>query len=239
MAVEVIAKTFAVLEALAKAGSPLELGEITRRTRLPKPTIYRLLRSLEELGYVTQEDAGGRYLTTARLAHLGKGGERDDVKLRVLPQMERLHRQFNETVNLGILVGGDVHYLHVLETTRPLRLMVKPDAVDSFYSTSLGRAMVAFLPEAERRRLVDEATFTPATAKTVRSKAALNRILDECRARGWAEDDEENDDGVICIGAPVIENDRPIAAISVSMPKIRLTPACRKELLCALKPIRL
>ena len=59
------------------------------------------------------------------------------------------------------------------------------------------------------------------------------------RSRGWAEDDEETTEGVICFGVPVFENDRAVAAVSVSLPKVRLTPARRKELLCALKPIRL
>jgi DNA-binding IclR family transcriptional regulator len=239
VAVEVITRTFAVLEALAKAGEPLELGELTRRAGLPKPTVYRILRSLEELGYVAQEDGRGRYLTTPRLAHLGRGGERHALAQRLGPHLERLHRQFDETVNLGVLQGGDVHYLQVLETTRPLRLMVRPDAVDRFYCTALGRAMAAFLPEDERDRLVAAAKLEPITARTVRSKAALGRILDETRARGWAEDDEENDDGVACFATPVIEHDRPVAAISVSLPKLRLTPARRKELLCALTPIRL
>ncbi len=234
MGVEVVRKTFAVLEALAAASAPTPLNTLTARVKLPKPTVYRILRSLEELGYAAQEGGGGSWLTTARLASLGRGSERNDLKRRVAGHLERLHRQFNETVNLGVLDGADVRYLHVLETTQPLRLMVRPDAVDPFYCTSLGRAIVAHLPDIERDALIERAEFKPVTENTVRSKAALRRILDEVRRNGYAVDDEENDVGVICLGAPIMEAGLPVGAISLSLPKTRLTPSRRKEIIAAL-----
>jgi DNA-binding IclR family transcriptional regulator len=237
--VELVAKTFQVLEALAGEAKALPLAEVARRAGLPKPTAHRILRTLAELGYAAQRSEDGFYQVTARLANLGRGGERQDLTLRMLPHVERLHRRFNETVNLGILDGTNVRYLHVLETTRSLRLMVRPDALDPFYSTALGRAIAAFLPEDERARLVASASLKPVTPRTVRTRTALERSLMVARERGWAEDDEENDEGVVCFGTPVLEGDRPVAAVSVSLPKVRLDAERKKELVCALKPIRL
>src|SRR4051812_11510583 len=205
MGVEVIEKTFRVVEALAGAGGALALADLTERVRLPKPTVFRILRSLLDLGYVAQADGSGRYLTTPRLAQLGRSGERDELKRLAVPLTRRLHERFDETVNLGVLDGDHVSYAHVIETTQSLRLLVRPEARDPFWSTALGRAMVSQLPDGERDALVAGAELKPRTAKTVRSKAALRRILDESRTRGWAIDDEENDAGVVCFAVPLLE----------------------------------
>lgn len=236
--VEVIGKTFRVLEALAGSGAPVALGELTDRVRLPKPTVYRLLRSLLALGYVAQDEATGRYATTPRLAQLGRSGERDELKRLAVPLMRRLHDRFDETVNLGVLDGDHVAYAHVIETTQALRLLVRPDARDPFWSTALGRAIVSHLPDAERDALVARAELEPRTARTVRGKVALRRLLDEARERGWATDDEENDAGVACFGVPLIEHGRPIAAISLTLPKDRLDPARQREIVTLLGRIR-
>ena len=235
MGVEVIEKTFRVVEALAGAGVPLALADVTQRVRLPKPTVYRILRSLLDLGYVAQEDGGGRYLTTPRLAQLGRSGERDELKRLAVPLMRRLHERFDETVNLGVLDGDHVAYAHIIETNQGLRLQVRPEARDPFWSTALGRAMVSHLPDAERDALVAGAELKPRTAKTVRSKAALRRILDESRARGWAIDDEENDAGVVCFAVPLLEAGRPLAAISVTLPKDRLDAARQRDIVAMLR----
>jgi DNA-binding IclR family transcriptional regulator len=234
MSVEVVEKTFRVLESLAGVGGSLSLAELTQRVRLPKPTVYRLLRSLLELGYVAQDPGTGRYLSTPRLAHLGRAGERDEIKRLALPAMRRLHERFDETVNLGVLDRDHVAYVHFIETSQPLRLLVRPEARDPFHCTALGRAIVAQLPEAERERLVSEVELG---AGGPRSKAALRRILAETRARIWAIDDEELVAGVACFGVPLMAGCRPIAAISITLPKDRLDAARQREIIADLLSI--
>jgi len=235
MTVRVLKKAVAVLETLSAAGRPLGLAELSRRMKYPKPTIYRILRSFLELGYLARDRATGDYLPTSRLAQLGRHGQTQDLRRRALPAMEALHREFNETVNLGVLEGDQISYAACLETTRPLRLMVRPGTKDPFYCTALGRAIAAFLPEGERDELIAGARFEPRTPRTVRSRPALRKILKETRRRGWAIDDEECDLGVVCLGAPLLEQGAPVAAISITIPKIRCTPARERDLLQRLR----
>jgi len=231
MIVRVLRKAVAVLEALSAAGRPVGLAELCRRIKYPKPTIYRILRSFEELGYLARDRATGFYAPTSRLAQLGRHGQALDLRRRALPAMEALHQEFNETVNLGVLEGDQISYAACLETTRPLRLMVRPGTKDPFYCTALGRAIAAFLPDREREELVAAARFDSRTPKTVRTRPALRKILRETRRRGWAIDDEECDLGVICVGAPLLDQGSPIGAVSITIPRIRYTPARERDIL--------
>jgi DNA-binding IclR family transcriptional regulator len=175
MTVRVLRKAVAVLETLSAAGRPVGLAELARRMKYPKPTIYRILRSFQELGYLARDRETGCYVPTSRLAQLGRHGHMLDLRRRALPAMEELHEEFDETVNLGVLEGDQISYAACLETTRPLRLMVRPGSSDPFYCTALGRAIAAFLPDREREELVSRVRFQTRTPKTVRTRAVLER----------------------------------------------------------------
>lgn len=227
----VLDKAFLLLETMADADGPVQLKDLSESTELNKATVHRILQSLADLGYVAQQPDSAKYLLTPRLAFLGRKNYYDKLIERLLPYMEHLSRKFNETVNLGILEGGFIYYLHFLETTQALRWTVKPGTRDPFYSTSLGRAMVSHLPEKLQQELVSRVAFKARTQHTVSTKAQLKTILEETRSRGWAIDDQENDIGVVCFGVPIIEDGHPVAALSMSLPESRLTPALREQII--------
>ncbi|MBN2376023.1 MAG: IclR family transcriptional regulator [Sedimentisphaerales bacterium] len=231
MAIEVLKKAFRILECMAESVVPLALGEISRRVNMPKPTVYRVLQTMLELGYVAQEDQGGAYLRTSQLERIGHDSRIHDLKYRVLHIMNKLFERFNETVNLGVLIGVNVHYIHFINTTRSLRHMVQPGSIDPFYSTALGRAIAAYLPEEEKTQLIEIVNLETVTPYTIKSKAKLRQQLNEIHRRGWAIDDQENDLGVICLGAPILEKEYPVAAISITIPKTRHNDKMQKEIL--------
>lgn len=159
------------------------------------------------------------------------------LKHRALPIMEKLHKKFDETVNLGVLVDTNINYIHFINTDKPLRHMVEPGSSDPFYSTALGRAIVAFLPENEQNSLIKKVKFNAITPKTTTSKMQFKKVLAKIQEDKWAVDDEESEIGVICFGVPLLENDYPIAAISITLPKSRLTSQLQKEITNALKDL--
>jgi DNA-binding IclR family transcriptional regulator len=220
MSIAVVRKTVCTLEKLAESGEPLSLAALAARAELPKPTVHRILQTLAALGYVAQDETSKYYLTT-KLESLAPSGRYRDLKLRAMPAMTALHRQFNETVNLGVLEGSKVHYIHFIETTRSLRMMVQPNAADEYYFTAIGRAIAAHLPASQVAVLLKSTTLRAITPKTVVSRAKLQKALRETRRRGWAIDDEESVLGVVCLAAPIFMKDHPAAAISVTMPKSR------------------
>ncbi len=232
MSIAVLDKAFSILEVLARAGRDLTLAELAEESRLPKPTVHRILRSLRDLGYVAQADERGAYRLPERLGSLRAHGRDETLRSKARPLMERLQAQFDETVNLGVLEGVFVRYVHVLETSQPLRWIVKPGARDPFHTTALGRAIVANLPEEQRRRLTHKAT--PRGPRRTR----LGQELAATQARGYALEEEETVTGVACVALPLDWLGEPLAAISVAVPVHRYPARQRSALVAALLAVR-
>jgi len=238
MSIAVIDKTFSILEVLARAGRALTLAELAEENRLPKPTVHRILKCLRDLGYVDQAARGRSYELSARLATLREDGRDEAVRQKVRPLMDRLHTEFDETVNLGFLEGIYVRYGHVIETTQPLRWIVKPGARDPFHTTALGRAIVAHLPDEHRARLVAKAcSGLPARGRKA-ARIQLEGELAATRARGIAAEDEETVVGVACVAMPLIGLGEPLAAVSVSVPVHRFPARRRAALIAAMLGLR-
>lgn len=237
MSIAVLDKAFSTLEVLARTGRALTLAELAEESRLPKPTLHRILRSLRDLGYVTQNERSA-YELTERLESLRVHGRDAVVRDKALPLMRRLHKAFDETVNLALLEGIYVRYVHVLETTQALRWIVKPGARDAFHTTALGRAVVAHLPGEQQARLVTKACATVAAKQRRATRAKLEQELRATRERGCALDDEETSTGVACTAISLTALGEPLVAISVSVPVSRFTPALRAALIKTLKLAR-
>lgn len=207
----------------------MTLAELAEESRLPKPTVHRILKSLRDLGYVGQGDRGGVYELSERLASLRVQGRHEALRQRALPWMQRLHATFDETVNLGVLEGVYVRYVHVLETTQALRWIVKPGARDLFHTTALGRAIVAALPAEQQARLVAKVGAGGAARR-----ARIEAELAATRARGCALEEEETVAGVACVAASLAPAGEPLAAVSVSVPVNRFPARRRAALVAAL-----
>ena len=234
MSIAVLDRAFSILEVLARTGRPLTLAELAEEARLPKPTVHRILKSLRDLGYVEQEDRGGAYELTARLASLREYGRDAAVRGRAQPFMAQLHAAFDETVNLGLLEGVFVRYVEVMETTQPLRWIVKPGARDPFRTTALGRAIVAHLPAEQQARLVTKACgLLPARGRRA-ARLALEQELAATRARGYALEAEETVAGVACLAVPLAFLGEPLAAVSLSVPVHRFPTEARAAMVAAL-----
>jgi len=238
MSIAVLDKAFSILEVLARTGRELTLAELAEESRLPKPTIHRILRSLRDLGYVEQADARGTYRLSDRLVSLRQYGRDAAVREKAMPLMQRLHGAFDETVNLGLLEGVYIRYAHVIETTQPLRWIVKPGARDAFHTTALGRAVVAHLPGEQQSRLIAKACSAGSTAKRRQLRTTVEQTMLETRSRGCAIEEEETVAGVACVAIPLTALGEPLAAISVSVPVNRFPAARREKLIKVLRICR-
>jgi len=234
VSIAVLDRAFLALECMAEADRSVSLKELAGSTRIPKPTLFRILRTLTALGYVDQDRSRSHYQLTVQLAHLGRGRAFDELKERALPLMESLHQKFNETVNLGVLQGTYVYYLHVIETTRNLRWQVHPGSRDAFFCTALGRAIVAQLPAEQQLHLLKRVVLKRRTSGTIIDRERLLGILARTRQRYWALDNQENDEGVMCFGIPLLDEGHPIASVSVSVPITRVSARRQREIIAAL-----
>ncbi len=237
MSIAVLDKAFTILEVMARTARALSLAELAEECRMPKPTVYRILRSLRDLGYVDQEDKGGAYELSGRLSSLHEYGRDEALRDEALPLMQRLHSQFDETVNLGLLEGVYIRYAHVIETTQALRWIVKPGARDLFHTTALGRAIVARLPAEQQSRLLTKVCAQLPARGRATARTKLERELAATRERGYALEEQETVEGVACVAASLTPHGEPLAAISVSVPVHRFPADQRARLIRAMQGI--
>ena len=225
--IQVLAKAMDLLNVLAEARGGLELAELARRLNLPKSSVFRMLVTLEQGNFVERLPDVERYRLGVKLFQLGSVVANSfDVRELAKPFMQQLVETFHETVNLGVLNSGEVIYLDIYESTRSIRMAANPGQRDPVHSTSLGKAMLAFLPKPEIEVMIAQHGMQKYTARTITTMKGFWAELDRVRGRGYSIDDMENELGVRCVGAPIFDHrGQPIAAISVSGPADRMTDA--------------
>jgi IclR family acetate operon transcriptional repressor len=221
--VKPVDKALQVLSLLAEAGRDLSLKEVCIRTGLPKTTAFRYLYTLATHGYVSHDGNADLYRLGPRSWQLGQSPGQYGRLLEVaLPVMQGLRDRFDETVNLGVLNHTDIVYLGMVESRRALRMQAQIGSQDPAYATSLGKAILAFLP-AEQWLAHLPVRLTSRTDRTLLTRPALRQELELTRQRGYALDQGENEEGACCIGAPIFDRQgRVIAAVSLSAPSSRL-----------------
>jgi IclR family acetate operon transcriptional repressor len=232
--VSTVEKAFLLLEFLAAARKPASLNDVTVAAGLPKPTAYRLLRSLQQMGYVSRPVGSRDYVIGPRAARLGATDPYTELKAAARPILRKLHGELNETVNLGVLSGTQVLYLDFVETTQPLRFIVTPGGNDPYYNTALGRAIASQLSDAQWEALL-QATVLPRAKGGKSAKEALRATIAAARAAGFAEEREEAAQGVSCLALGLGFLGFPNAAVSVAVPVQRLTREARESIIAALK----
>jgi DNA-binding IclR family transcriptional regulator len=222
--VQVLDRSLAIIDALANARDDASLAELAEKVKLHKSTVHRLTSILERHGIVERDTGSGRYRLGLRLFELGSiAMGRFNIRERAHPHLERLLYEVDETVHLCALDAGEVLYLDKIEPVRSVRMASRIGRRNPAHCTSVGKAILAFLPESEADDILHQHGLKRLTAKTITTPAQLKADLKLIRDRGYAIDNEENEDGVRCIGAPVLDHSgRPIAAISVSAPSFRL-----------------
>lgn len=233
--VGVLVKTIEVLRALADSEQPLGPTEIANQTGLDRSAVHRILSTLARDRLVERVDSGGSYRLGLGLAALGLiAASRLDLRRSARPHIEGLFSRFSETVNLGVLDGESVLYIDMLESRHSLRMAAVIGSRDALPTTALGKSILAHLPQDRLSALLERITFTPRTADSIRSPDALLRELARVRAEGYALDNEENELGAYCIGAPVFGlTGSVVGAISVSVPIVRLDEQRRLEMIAA------
>jgi IclR family KDG regulon transcriptional repressor len=209
--VEAVAKAFEVLESF-NGSEELMLNEISRRVGLNKSRTFRLLHTMAERGYIERNEDGTRYRLGMKLFERASNVHRD-VKDVARDAMLELNQKFNESVNLAVLEADHVVYLDIVEASRPFHTTATVGCRMPSYLTALGKAILAFLPSDE----LSSALRNLRETLSPQQMQLLQRELEQVKRRGYAVDDEENEPGAGCIGAPIFDaTGRPIAAMSIS-----------------------
>jgi DNA-binding IclR family transcriptional regulator len=224
--VGVISKVLRILECLQGASAGLTLKVICDSTGIHKSTAHRFLKHLEREGYLIRTQTGA-YLIGPRLAQISaRGNQSATIQAVARPILWELWKSTQETVNLAVLDQGTVLYVDVMESPHEFRLSSRVGSRRSLHVTALGKALAAFLPPEQRESILGAITFQPSTPHTIMNLVQFRQELQKVRRQGYAVDNEEAVQGARCISAPILNANREaIAAVSVSGPVTRVTPA--------------
>ncbi len=206
-----------------------ELGvtELSKRLRLHKNNVFRLLATLESRGYIEQNKATENYRLGLKALELGQTFIKQMGLLRqAKPILEDIVATCNETAYVAIYKENHIVYLDVVETNLTVRVVSRVGSRLPAYCTASGKVHMAHMTEEELENLRDNANLVQHTSTTIINPDDINAEMEKIREQGYAFDDEELDLGVRCIAAPIRDYTRRIVgAISISGPTMRVSNA--------------
>lgn len=222
---QVLERAFAILEAFTEFRPEWSTSDLARFLELPIPTVHRLLGALARLGYVTRDAQTRRFRLGGAAMQLGERARAvSDLRAVALLPLRRLSEAAGETAVLTVLSPERDRSvcLERVETSQPLRLSVQPGSQLPLHAGASQKALLAFMPEREVDRLLDQPLERLCTA-TITEPRQLRRDLEVIRERGWASSYEETNLGVWGIAVPVISSGDVVCAVGIAGPSARLS----------------
>lgn len=228
--VQAIERAAEILEVLGRSPQGLSIGEIAAQSGLAKGTAHRLLASLAHFDFVRQDGGTRHYQLGFKVVELGnrllnKIDLRDDAR----PFLMALAEEVQETVHLVVRDRDEALYIDkvALHPKRSgLQMVSHIGSRTALHSSAVGKILLAALPEEDLADIIARRGLSRHTDKTITDRTKLKRHLDDVRRKGFAIDDEENEKGIRCVGAPIRDAEgKVVAAVSVSGPTARVTKA--------------
>ena len=218
-----VAKALDVLDLVAAYERPVRFSELLEQSPYPKATLYRLLQTLVAQGMLAFDTAHGTYamgIRLVRLAHVA--WQQSSLAPIARPHLDRLSAEVGETVHLAQLDHAQVLYVDKRNARQPIPMYSQAGKVGPAYCTGVGKAMLAFLPDAQLPAVLAQQSWHPFTPKTYTTPEALCAELANIRARGFAFDDEEHEPGIICVALPILSSRGALlGALSVTSNTVR------------------
>lgn len=219
--VQSLVRGLAVIRAFDAEHPELTLSEVARRAGITRAAAGRFLRTLEHLGYVRGSAGSGvgrTFALTPRVLELGFSYlSALSIPEIVQPHLERLSREVDESVSAAVLDGGDIVYIARVPTRRIMSVRITIGTRFPAFATSMGRALLAGMPEASRDAVLAASTLPSFTQRTITDADALRAELDAVRAQGYSLVDGELEPGLRSVAVPL--HDRRgdvVAAVNVS-----------------------
>jgi DNA-binding IclR family transcriptional regulator len=208
-----VERALAMLEAVAQDSDGLSNADISRKLQIPKSSASYILRTLEKRGYLNRDAETGKYRVGLKILSLSRGALSGiDVREVALPIMRHLMEKTNLTCHLAILDGSDAVYIEKVEPHGFIKMDTWVGRRMRVHATSVGKALVAYISPERLENILTETGMEKRTAKTIITLPRLLKSLEKVREQGYAVDDEENNIGARCLGAPIFNQNGEIEA---------------------------
>lgn len=198
----------------------LSVKMISETLNLNKSTTSRILTTLKKERFVKLNNEKKYELGYGIFEFANKMSSKLSLQQVVKPYLEYLNKLTNETVHLGILDGSEIVYIDKIECSHPIRMYSSIGKRVASYCTGLGKAIIAFLPKAEKDKIIENIKFEKFTGNTITDKKNLKNELEKVKERGIAYDNGEHEENIFCISAPIFDfYKNVVASISISATK--------------------
>lgn len=223
--IQAVSHALDLLEQFHDEVDELGVTELSKRLKLHKNNVFRLLATLESRNYIEQNKVTENYRLGLKTLELGQTFIKQMGLLRQSrPVIESLVKECNETTYVAILKDSHIVYLDVVETDLTVRVVPRVGARLPAYCTAAGKVQIAYMTDEELEHYLPAREMKRYTPKTLVDREELKKHLKVVSERGYAIDDEEMDVGVKCVGAPIRDYTRRIiGAVSISGPSMRFS----------------
>jgi DNA-binding IclR family transcriptional regulator len=223
--VQSIERAAAILRLLARGSGRLGVGEISTSLGLAKGTTHGILRTLQDVGFVEQDKASGKYQLGATLLHLGTSYlDVNELRSRAINWADALAARSGEAVRIGTPLDGKVLVVHHVFRPDDSLQTLDVGTLLPLHATALGKVLLAY--DASLAVQAASAELEGYTRRTLTTPAALRSALAKVREQGWAAEAEEHTSGQSAIAAPIRGyGGFVVGAISIGGASDRLCPS--------------
>jgi len=217
-AVQTIERALDIIELLAIQREGLGVTEIGSRIGLHKSTVYRLLNTLAERGYIEKDDKYSTYRIGLKFLEISSLYLNQlELKTEALPYMRKLAEIVGQPVHLAILDGKEAVYIEKVEALNSIRMYSQIGRRIPLHCSAIGKVLLSGLKEKDCEDVIKNLKLLKFTDNTIVDHSKLLNEVNSVRVKGWAIDDEEHEEGIRCVAAPVYDySGKIIAAVSVS-----------------------
>lgn len=240
--IQTIERVAAILEMVGQSPQGVSIKDLAGGLGLPKGTVHRILSSLSYFGYIRQDPESKVYFLGLKLMELGAMlANQLDLRKVAAPILRDLAEKTRQTAHMVVLDRYEAVYIEKIENLNSggLKMASRIGSRNPLHSSAVGKVILSYFSPEELDEFLREKGLPRRTANTITDPAFFREHLRQVKSQGYAVDDEENEQGIRCLGAPIFDGrGRPIAAISVSGPAFQMTKkhlleTVRKEVVAA------
>ncbi|MFL6126668.1 IclR family transcriptional regulator, partial [Actinophytocola sp.] len=205
------------------ASGPRTLDQLAERVSVHKSTVLRLLRTLESHRFVQRDGVRYYRLGTSLFELAFRALDERDVRRSVEPALRELNAETGHTVHLASYEDGEVIYIDKYESRHNVRMYSRIGRRAPLHCTAVAKVLVAAMPPDQREAVARSITYDKMTANTITTPRAYLAELARVAERGYAVDDEEHEEHIHCVAAPIRDaRGEVVAALSLSVPQLVL-----------------
>lgn len=230
--VKSVSRALDIINLVSMKKGGLGVTEIANQMDINKSSVYRILSTLVQYGYIEQDKGTERYKLGYQFLEVSSRLlESLDLRTEAKPFLQELEKETNEVIHLVVYDRGEVVYIEKLDGNEALRMHSKVGKRAPMHCTSVGKAILAYLPVDIVQEIIERKGLPFHTDKTITDKNAFIQELANVKKKGYALDMQENEYGITCIAVPIFDHlGKVAAAVSISGPTIRMTDARLVEL---------